>query len=410
MEKLGRSLREAERELSVASTHDKNSALLKVATSIDSMREYILEENAKDIKSANENNMKESLVDRLRLDGDKIDGIIESIHTVIKLNDPIWSSKEVWTIPNGLTITNMNVPIGVIGIIYESRPNVTVDAFTLALKSGNCIMLRGSSSAINSNKALVKAIKEGLRLSEISSDVVQFVEEESREYVDEMLHLNKYIDLIIPRGGSGLIDFVVKNSTVPTIETGVGNCHVFVDKSGNLKDSLEIIINAKVQRPGVCNACETVLVHSDIAAEFLPKLYDALIDNVELRGCEKTRDVIDVKEATDEDFKTEYLDYILAIRVVEDIEDAIDHINRYGTKHSEAIITEDLTNANLFQRRIDAAAVYVNASTRFTDGGAFGFGAEMGISTQKIHARGPIGLEQLVSNKFLVLGNGQIRK
>lgn len=410
METLGKLLKEAEKELSVASTDKKNESLIRVAESIEKMKDHILEENLKDIEIAYENKMKESLVDRLRLDVDKIDDIIKSIHTVIKLKDPIWSSKKLWTLPNDLTITNMNVPLGVIGIIYESRPNVTVDAFTLALKSGNCIMLRGSSSAINSNKALVKAIKDGLSLSEISPDVVQFVEKEDRKYVNEMLHLNKYVDLVIPRGGSGLIDFVVKNSTIPTIETGVGNCHIFVDESGNLKSALDIITNAKVQRPGVCNACETVLVHESVAKDFLPKLYNALNKKVELRGCDLTTNIIDITDATEEDFKTEYLDYILSIKVVKDIEEAIEHISNYGTKHSESIITENFTNANLFQRKIDAAAVYVNASTRFTDGGAFGFGAEMGISTQKIHARGPIGLEQLVSNKYLVSGNGQIRK
>ena len=410
MEKLGKSLREAEKDLAVASTNDKNMALEKVAESIKDMSDYILEENKKDIENATANSMKDSLVDRLILDVDMIDGIIESIHTVIKLKDPIWSSKELWTIPNGLTITNMNVPLGVIGIIYESRPNVTVDAFTLALKSGNCIMLRGSSSAINSNKALVKAIKKGLDMSNISSDVVGFVEEESREYVSDMLNLNKYIDLIIPRGGSGLIDFVVKNSTVPTIQTGTGNCHIFVDETGKLDDAIEIIVNAKIQRPGVCNACESVLVHENIADDFLPDLYSAISDQVEIRGCEKTRKIIDVNKATELDFANEHLDYILSVKVVDDVNDAIDHINIFGTKHSEAIITEDLTSANLFQRKIDASTVYVNASTRFTDGGAFGFGAEMGISTQKIHARGPIGLEQLVSNKYLVSGNGQIRK
>ncbi len=410
METLGKLLKEAEKELSVASTDKKNESLIRVAESIEKMKDHILEENLKDIEIAYENKMKESLVDRLRLDVDKIDDIIKSIHTVIKLKDPIWSSKKLWTLPNDLTITNMNVPLGVIGIIYESRPNVTVDAFTLALKSGNCIMLRGSSSAINSNKALVKAIKDGLSLSGISPDVVQFVEKEDRKYVNEMLHLNKYVDLVIPRGGSGLIDFVVKNSTIPTIETGVGNCHIFVDESGNLKSALDIITNAKVQRPGVCNACETVLVHESVAKDFLPKLYNALNKKVELRGCDLTTNIIDITDATEEDFKTEYLDYILSIKVVKDIEEAIEHISNYGTKHSESIITENFTNANLFQRKIDAAAVYVNASTRFTDGGAFGFGAEMGISTQKIHARGPIGLEQLVSNKYLVSGNGQIRK
>ncbi len=402
-------LREASHLLSAMSTNSKNNALQLVVDSLKKNTSYILLENKKDVDAARASGIKESLIDRLSLDEARMNGIIESIDTIIKLKDPIWTSRDVWTIENGLTISKMTVPLGVIGIIYESRPNVTVDAFALALKSGNCILLRGSSTAINSNKALVKAIKEGLSLSDISEDVIQLIEDTDRDVVKEMLTLNEYIDVIIPRGGGDLIRFVVDNATVPTIETGVGNCHVFVDESAKMDDAVNIIKNAKAQRPGVCNACETILIHENIASEILPKINDALKDKVELRGCSSTRNIIDVKEATQEDWAEEYLDYILAVKVVSGIEEAVSHIQKYGTKHSEAIVTENYTNANYFLRRVDAAAVYVNASTRFTDGGVFGFGGEMGISTQKIHARGPMGINELVTVKYTIVGNGQIR-
>ena len=407
---MGLILKRAEKQLSIASTQDKNTALRLVAEAIDNNRKEILQANGLDIKLARESNMKEGLVDRLMLDDNRIDGILQGIYTVMKLQDPIWQSNKVWTMENGLTFSKMTVPIGVLGIVYESRPNVTVDAFALAIKSGNCIMLRGSSTALHSNIALVKAIKEGLRKSSITEGVVEFVEDTNRDLVLEMLHANRYLDLIIPRGGKDLINFVVKSSSVPTLQTGEGNCHIYVDKSGDLSNALQIVINAKTQRVGVCNACETLLVHEDIASEFLPMVYKAISDKVELRGDSITKGIIDTLDATEEDFAEEFLDYILAIKVVGDIDEAIEHINKYGTKHSEAIITENLTNANKFQRGVDASTVYVNASTRFTDGGEFGFGAEMGISTQKTHARGPVGLEQLVTNKYLVMGEGQIRK
>lgn len=402
-------LRETSHLLSAVSTKSKNAALQLVVDSLRKNTEYILAENKKDIEAARAAGIKESLIDRLMLNKERIDGIVESIDTIIKLKDPIWTSKDVWTIENGLTISKMTVPLGVIGIIYESRPNVTVDAFALALKSGNCILLRGSSSAINSNIALVKAIKEGLKESDISQDAIQLIEDTDRDVVKEMITLNEYIDVIIPRGGRDLIRFVVDNATVPTIETGIGNCHVFVDESSKIEDAVNIIKNAKVQRPGVCNACETILIHENIASEILPKIYHAISPQVELRGCSNTRNIIDVKDATDEDWTEEYLDYILAIKVVSGIEEAIIHIQKYGSKHSEAIVTENYTNANYFLRRVDAAAVYVNASTRFTDGGVFGFGGEMGISTQKIHARGPMGINELVTVKYTIVGNGQIR-
>lgn len=410
IKKKGILLKEVEKQLSIASTKDKNIALDKVAQAIEKNRTEILEANKIDIKRGKENNMSSALLDRLALDNNRLDGIIDGIKTVIKLPDPIWQSKKVTTLENGLTISQMTTPLGVIGIVYESRPNVTVDAFSLALKSGNCIMLRGSSSAINSNKALIKAIKEGLSRSPISPEVVQFVEDTDRDLVLDMLKANDYIDLIIPRGGRNLIQFVINNATVPTLQTGEGNCHLFVDESADLNKAVAILVNAKTQRLGVCNACETLLVHENIKDKFLPMAYDAIKDKIEMRGCQLSQAVIDIKAATEEDYKEEYLDAILAIKVVKSVDEAIDHINKYGTKHSEAIITESLTNANKFQRQVDASSVYVNASTRFTDGSEFGFGAEMGISTQKIHARGPVGLEQLTTYKYLIMGQGQIRE
>ena len=403
-------LKTAEKELAIASTKDKNIALEKVAESIEKNRSEILKANKLDIESGRNTNMPEALIDRLALDDKRLEGIIEGIKTVIKLPDPIWQSNKVWTLENGLTISRMTTPLGVIGIVYESRPNVTVDAFSLALKSGNCIILRGSSSAIHSNTALVKAIKEGLKGSNISEDVVQFIEDTNRELVLDMLKANKYIDLIIPRGGRDLIQFVINNSTVPTLQTGEGNCHLYIDESADLDKAVNILVNAKTQRLGVCNACETLLVHENIKDFFLPMAYNAIKDKIEMRGCTITKDTIDVLLAIEEDYRQEYLDAILAVKVVKNVEDAIAHINKYGTKHSETIVTESLTNANKFQRQVDAATVYVNASTRFTDGGEFGFGAEMGISTQKIHARGPVGLEQLTTYKYLVMGQGQIRE
>ena len=403
-------LKEASYILSTVSAKSKNMALNLVVDSLKKNMAYILSENQKDIEIAKESGTKESLIDRLKLDEIRMQGIIDSINTVIKFDDPVWRSNDVWTLENGLTISKMTVPLGVIGIIYESRPNVTVDAFALALKSSNCILLRGSSLAIHSNRALVKAIKEGLEKSEINPNVVQLIDDPDRNIVKEMLTLNEYIDVIIPRGGADLIRFVVDNATVPTIETGSGNCHTYVDETANLKNATDIIVNAKVQRPGVCNACETILIHENIANKILPMIHEALNTKIELRGCPKTREIIDVKKATDEDWGKEYLDYILAIRVVPNIDEAIKHIQKYGTKHSEAIVTEDFTNANRFLRMVDASTVYVNASTRFTDGGEFGFGGEMGISTQKIHARGPMGLNELVTIKYTILGNGQIRE
>ena len=410
LKEIGAILKEASKYLNKASCEEKNVALLDVSKAIRNNMGRILEANAKDIELARKNNMKEGLIDRLLLDESRVESMIDGIYTVIKLDDPIWKSERVWTLENGLTISKMSVPLGVIGIIYESRPNVTVDAFALALKSGNAILLRGSSSAINSNRELVAAIKDGLTNSGIPTGVVEFIDDTDRALVDEMLKSNDFLDLIIPRGGGELIKYVVENATVPTLETGEGNCHLYIDKTANLEDGLNILINAKTQRVGVCNACETLLVHEDVAEEFLPMVEKALKGKVELRADNESKAYIRAKSSTVEDYETEFLDYILAIKIVKDIDEAIAHINKYGTKHSEAIITENLKSALKFQREVDAATIYVNASTRFTDGSEFGFGAEMGISTQKTHARGPVGLEQLITYKYLIMGNGQTRK
>ncbi len=404
------SLRHSSMELAVAGTEKKNKALSLVAESLELNKDDILKANKKDIEEAKKSGMKDSLIDRLKLNSSRIDDMIEGIRKVISLKDPVWNSRDVWTLENGITVSRMSVPLGVISIIYESRPNVTIDAFTLALKSGNAILLRGSSSAIHSNTALVKAVKKGLSSGPISPDIIELVQDTDRAVVGELLNMTDYLDLVIPRGGAGLIKYVTENSKVPTIETGVGNCHIFVDESADFSKALDIIENAKIQRPGVCNSCETVLIHQNIVSNFLPQLIARIGDRVELRGCDKCQRVSGLKKAVESDWETEFLDYILAVKVVGSSKEAIQHINKYGSKHSEAILTDNLSNARLFQRQVDAAAVYVNASTRFTDGSALGFGAEMGISTQKIHARGPMGLNELVTIKYIMDGNGQIRE
>lgn len=404
-----RRLKELSPVLGMAKSYAKNEGLKQVMEALHNKKDYILKQNAIDIEEAKKNGMKDSLIDRLSLNPDRIQGMIDALKEVIGFPDPIWSSDRTWTTEDDLTISRMNVPLGTIAIIYESRPNVTVDAFALALKSGNCILLRGSSTAVHSNMALVKVIKEGLAASEIDPDIIQYLDEGGREVVNELIKLNDYIDLVIPRGGADLIHNVVMNATVPTIETGTGNCHIFVDASAKLDQAVEVVDNAKTQRPGTCNTVETVLVHETIAEAFLPALAERFASRVTLRACPKSLELIEAEEATEADWATEYLDMILAVRIVDSVEEAIAHIEQYGTKHSEAILTENLENANLFQRRVDAAAVYVNASTRFTDGGVFGFGGEMGISTQKLHARGPIGVNQLVTSKYIVMGYGQKR-
>lgn len=404
-----KALKEASLTLGCTETLQRNQGLQKVKESLGKNRAFILVENEKDIEVAKKQGMKESLIDRLRLTEARMIEIENSLDIVIQSKDPLWNSNQVWTLENGLNISKMTVPIGVIGIVYESRPNVTVDAFALALKSGNCILLRGSSSAIHSNKAIVKAIKEGLDKSEISSQIIALIEDTARENVIQMVQLTDYLDLVIPRGGAGLIETVVKNATVPTIETGTGNCHVYVDEWAKQEDAIRIVVNAKTQRTGVCNACETLLVHETIAEKFLIELEHHFKDRVKIKGCPKTLTYISGEPATEWDWANEFLDMILAVKVVDNLDEAIAHINHYGTKHSESIVTENYTYANRFLKEVDAAAVYVNASTRFTDGGVFGFGCEMGISTQKIHARGPMGLNELVTTKYVIRGNGQIR-
>ncbi|MDI3519369.1 MAG: glutamate-5-semialdehyde dehydrogenase [Caldanaerobacter sp.] len=404
--------KEAARKMAVIDTDTKNRALINMAEALLENTDKILKANEKDVLEAERRNLKASLVDRLKLDEKRIKAMAEGLKEVASLKDPVGDIEEMWIRPNGLQIGKMRVPIGVIGMIYESRPNVTADAAGLCLKAGNAVILRGGSDAINSNIAIASILAEAAYKSGIPEGAIQLIENTDREEVNRMMKLNGLIDLIIPRGGASLIKNVIENSTVPVIETGVGNCHIFVDESANFEMAKDIIVNAKVQRPGVCNAVETVLVHKGIAEKFLPVMVKELSSHgVEIRGCELTKRICpDVKEATEEDWATEYLDLILAVKVVENIDEALEHISKYFTGHSESIVTENYTNAMRFLKSVDSAAVYVNASTRFTDGGEFGFGAEIGISTQKMHARGPMGLKELTTYKYVILGSGQIRK
>ncbi|RKX49071.1 MAG: glutamate-5-semialdehyde dehydrogenase [Thermotogae bacterium] len=399
----------ATRKLSLATTSEKNEALISIANALNKSRLEILKTNAEDVKNAIEKGVRESLVDRLKLTDKRIDSMINACNEVSKLKDPVGEVINSW-VEKELRIAQVRVPLGAIGMIYESRPNVTLDATILALKAGNSVLLRGGSDAIRSNLAITKAIKDGLSNSSLPETSVEIIEDTDRKNVQEMLNLDSYLSLIIPRGGAGLIKFVVENSSVPVLETGVGNCHIFVDESADIEKSIEIIDNAKTQRPGTCNAVETILVHKNIAKKFLPAMAKRLSSKgVELRGCETTRKIIEAKAASEEDWSTEYLDLILAIKIVETIDEAMEHIQKYSTGHSEAILTENYSNARNFTTSIDAAAVYVNASTRFTDGEQFGFGGEIGISTQKLHARGPVGLKELTTYKYIVLGNYRVR-
>lgn len=402
----------ASRKLAMLDENTKNEALKNMAKELMKSKNKILEANEKDILAAENKGIKESLIDRLRLNEKRIEGMANGLLEISALPDPVGAVEEMWKRPNGLQIGKMRCPIGVIGIIYESRPNVTADAAGLCLKSGNAVILKGGSDALNSNIAIVEAIAKAAEESGVPKGAIQLIENTDREEVNRMMKLNGKIDLLIPRGGANLIRNVIRNSTVPVIETGVGNCHVFVDSYADFEKALKIIVNAKTQRPGVCNAIEKVLIHRDIAEKFLPIMVEKLTSlGVEIRGCELTRSICsDVKEANEDDWKTEYLDLILAVKIVEDIDSAIEHITKYSSGHSESIVTENYTNAMKFIKAIDSAAVYVNASTRFTDGGEFGFGAEIGISTQKMHARGPMGLKELTTYKYVILGNGQIRE
>ena len=410
LEEMGRNAVTAKYELQKLQTMDKNKALLAIAEALIREEERLLEENAKDIRAGEEKGMHSGLLDRLRLTPERIRGMAEGIRQVVKLPDPIGEVIETIERPNGLYIEKRRVPMGVIGIIYESRPNVTADAFALCFKSGNAVILKGGSDAICSNKAITYVIRETLAGVGIISDAIQLIEDTDRSVTQEFMRMKEYVDLLIPRGGAGLIRSVVENSIIPVIETGTGNCHIYVDKSADPEQAVAIILNAKTQRIGVCNACESLVIHEDIKETFLPRLAEALKEHqVEIRGDEKVRQTISCVPATEEDYGKEYLDYIISMKVVSSLEEAIAHINRYNTKHSEAILTQDEENAQRFLNEVDAACVYVNASTRFTDGFEFGLGAEIGISTQKLHARGPMGLKELTSYKYAVLGSGQVR-
>lgn len=408
---IGRQAKDAAKTLALLSTEEKNHALLVCADRLEARTEEILAANALDMEQAVKKGMSEGMQDRLLLTAERIRKTADGVRQVATLTDPIGEVLSEHTHPLGMTITQVRVPFGVVGIIYESRPNVTADAFSLCLKTGNAVILRGGSDAIHSNLAICEALQEGLRTVGISEYAVQVLNDTSRETVNEFMKLKQFVDILIPRGGAGLIKNVVENSTIPVIETGSGNCHIYVDEFADFDKALDIIDNAKTQRLGVCNACESLVVHEKIVEEFMPKLASRLgAKNVEIRADEAAFSACTgLSRATEEDFGTEYLDRIISVKTVSDISEAIDHINRFHTMHSDAIITENSEHAERFLKEIDSAAVYVNASTRFTDGNEFGFGAEIGISTQKLHARGPMGLVALTSYKYLIRGNGQVR-
>ena len=411
LEKLGQNAKDAEVVLRNLSTNDKNRTLETVAQALTDHTEEILKANALDVENGKKNQMPEGLIDRLMLNADRIGGMADGLRQLVGLEDPIGEVTGMKKRPNGLLIGQKRVPLGVIGIIYEARPNVTSDAFGLCFKTGNVVILKGGSDAIHSNTAIVKCIREALVSAGITENAIQLIEDTSRETAAEFMKMNQYVDVLIPRGGRGLIRAVVNQSTIPVIETGTGNCHIYVDETADLQMAADIVINAKTQRVGVCNACESLLVNRRVKDEFLPVLAERLKEkHVEVRADNDAGELMPgAVPATEEDWGTEYLDYILSVKVVDSVEEAIAHINRYNTKHSEAIITNDYVHAQKFLDEVDAAAVYVNASTRFTDGNEFGFGAEIGISTQKLHARGPMGLLALTTTKYLIYGNGQVR-
>lgn len=408
---IGRRAKQAARQLAFASTESKNNALLAMAEALMNNEQEILKANSLDVQAAEEKGLKKSLVNRLRLTSISIAQISQSLKEVVALRDPVGEG-EVWTRPNGLRIQQTRVPIGVVAMIYEARPNVTVDAAALCLKSGNVVILRGGSEALESNRVLARVIAGAAEESGLPSGCIQLITDTDREWVQQLMRMNDYVDVIIPRGGAGLIQTVVQNATVPVIETGTGMCHAFVDRDADYEKAIPIVINAKTQNPGVCNALETMLVDEAIASDFLPLIGEVLKSHqVEIKGCPKTCQILPFAvPATQEDWVVEHLDLILSVKVVSGLDGALDHIYQYSTKHSETIISENYSRAQRFLREIDAAAVYVNASTRFTDGGRFGFGAEIGISTQKLHARGPMGLRELTTIKYLIYGDGQIVK
>jgi len=412
IETLGKNAKIAESYINSAGTQKKNDALSAISAALKANAELIKKQNALDLENAAANGMSAAMQDRLKLDDKRINGMAGSVDQLIKLTDPVGQIIEGFVRPNGLQIVKTRVPLGVIGIIFESRPNVTVDAASLCLKAGNAVILRGGKEAINSNKCLCNIMREAVMTAGFPADIIQLVEDTSRETSSAMMKLNGYLDVLIPRGGAGLINAVVTQATVPVIETGVGNCHVYIDSSADLNMGVQIVENAKTQRPSVCNAIENLIVHADVANEYLPMIAERFkAHNVTVYGCGKTLDILgnSVLTATDAEYAEEFLDYKIAIKVADSFDEALEHIKKFSSKHSECIVTKSLDNARRFQREIDAAAVYVNASTRFTDGEEFGYGAEIGISTQKLHARGPMGLTELTTVKYLITGEGQIR-
>lgn len=413
LEQMGKRAAEAKYLIQAMSEQEKNQVLFAAAELLveDSEQKQILAANREDVKRARENGMHPGLIDRLSLDEKRLAAMAEGLRQIAVLPDPIGEILEEFVPENGLHITKVRVPIGVIGIIYESRPNVTADAFGLCFKAGNVVILKGGSDALHSNIAITKLLRKALSSCSMPEDAIQLIEATDRAVTAQFMRLNQYVNLLIPRGGAGLIRSVVENSTIPVIETGTGNCHIFVDEDANLEKAIPIIINAKTQRIGVCNACESLVIHEKIRESFLPRLAEALkAHQVKMRADEAIREYIpEAEKATEEDFGKEYLDYIISMKTVASVEEAVAHINRYNTHHSDAIITENKAHAKQFLNGVDSACVYVNASTRFTDGFEFGFGAEIGISTQKLHARGPMGLKELTSYKYTIVGNGQVR-
>lgn len=411
MEQLGINAKEAERKLSIATTQEKNNVLKAIAKGLVENADKIIKANLIDIENGKANNMPEGIIDRLMLNEDRIKGMAKGVEDIIELPEPVGKIISTTTRPNGLKIEKVSVPLGVIAVIFEARPNVTSDAAALCLKSGNTVILRGGKEAIHSNKTITEVMRNAVKEMGMDENVIQLVEDTSRESANQLMTMNKYVDVLIPRGGAGLIQAVVKNATVPVIETGVGNCHIYVDKDADIKKAIDIVFNAKTSRPSVCNAAESLLIHKDIAEDVLGKVKTKLDEKkVELVGDEKSRGIVsDISKASEEDWGTEYLSLKMSVKIVDSVDEAINHIYRYSTHHSECIVTENKEAADKFLNEVDSAAVYVNASTRFTDGGEFGFGAEIGISTQKLHARGPIGLPELQSFKFKIYGDGQIR-
>lgn len=415
LEALCKSAYDARIKMGMLDTEKKNEVLLKAAELLVANQDTIIEANKIDVQHGKENLMPAGLLDRLTLTSERIEQMADGLVQIAKLDDPIGEVLSMKKRPNGLIIGKRRVPLGVIGIIFEARPNVTSDAFGLCFKSGNCSILKGGSDAINSNIAIVNVLKKAITECGVSEDVLFLIEDTDRETTNQFMRMNQYVDLLIPRGGAGLIQSVVNNATIPVIQTGTGNCHIYVDSDADFDMAINIITNAKTQRIGVCNACESIVVHKHIAKDFLPLLYNALKEyHVELRCDEAAQEILKdselVKAATEKDWGTEYLDYIMSVKIVKDMSEAVEHINKYTTSHSEAIVTNDYDRAQRFLNEIDSACVYVNASTRFSDGNEFGFGAEIGISTQKLHARGPMGLDALTSYKYIIYGNGQIRK